>query len=238
MDTFEFNKIAGAVLFVLLIIVGIGTVGDILVSPRELYEPVYKVELPDAEEGAATAAAPAAPEMAPIPVRLAEADVEQGMKEARKCAACHTFDQGGAHKVGPNLWNVVGHETAHADDFNYSESLAGLGANWTFEALDAFLSDPKSYVPGTKMAFAGIKNPQDRADVIAYMRSLSESPVPLPEVEQPAAAEPAAAEQPAAEGQQPPAADAEAAEQPAASGESDDAPAAAPAEGGSQPAHQ
>ena len=183
MDTFEFNKIAGAVLFVLLIIVGTGTVGDILVSPKELYEPVYKVEVPDAEEGAATAAAPAEPEMAPIPVRLASADVEDGMKEARKCAACHTFEQGGANKVGPNLWNVVGNKTAHMDGFAYSDSLAGLGSTWSFEALDEFLADPKAYVPGTKMAFAGIKNPGKRADLIAYLRTLSENPVALPEPE-------------------------------------------------------
>lgn len=182
MDTFEFNKIAGAVLFVLLIIVGIGTIGDILVSPKQLYEPVYKVDVPDAEAGHATAAAPAAPEVAPIPVRLADASVEDGMKEAKKCAACHSFDQGGPNKVGPNLWGVVGGPTAHRDDFTYSESLAGMGATWSFEALDHFLADPKAYVPGTKMAFAGVKNPQKRADVIAYLRSLSESPVPLPEV--------------------------------------------------------
>ncbi|MFC3230118.1 c-type cytochrome [Marinibaculum pumilum] len=193
MDTFEFNKIAGAILFVLLIIVGIGTVGDILVSPKQLYEPVYHVDVPDAEGAAATAAAPAEVEVAPIAVRLASADVEDGMKEARKCAACHTFEQGGANKVGPNLWDVVGHETAHLDNFSYSDSLASLGATWSFEALDEFLADPKAYVPGTKMAFAGVKNPDRRADLIAYMRSLSESPVPLPEPA-PAAAEPAAAE--------------------------------------------
>lgn len=205
MDTFEFNKIAGAVLFVLLIIVGIGTIGDILVSPKQLYEPVYKVDVPDAEAGHATAAAPAEAEVAPIPVRLATADVEDGMKEAKKCAACHSFEQGGPNKVGPNLWNVVGGPTAHRDDFTYSESMAAMGATWSFEALDEFLANPKAYVPGTKMAFAGVKNPQKRADLVAYLRSLSESPVPLPEVpaEAPAtdapAAETPAAETPAAE---------------------------------------
>ena len=209
MDTFEFNKIAGAVLFVLLIIVGIGTVGDILVSPKQLYEPVYHVDVPDAEGAAATAAAPAEPEVEPISVRLASADVEDGMREEKRCPPCHTFEQGGANKVGPNLWNVVGGKTAHLDNFSYSDSLASLGATWSFEALDEFLADPKAYVPGTKMAFAGVKNPDRRADLIAYMRSLSESPVPLPEPE-PAAAEPSSgdgAEQPAADDKAMPATD-------------------------------
>lgn len=176
MDTFEFNKMAGAVLFVLLVIVGIGTIGDILVNPKSILEPAYRVEVPDAEEGAAVAAAPAAPEVVPIPVRLANANIETGMREARKCAACHTFDQGGANRVGPNLWDVVGNKTAHLDNFNYSNTLAELGATWSYEALDEFIANPRAYLPGTSMAFAGIRNPQDRADLIAYMRSLSEDP--------------------------------------------------------------
>jgi len=193
MDTFEFNKMAGAVLFVLLVIVGIGTIGDILVNPKSILEPAYRVEVPDAEEAGAVAAAPAAPEVVPIPVRLAQADIETGIREARKCAACHTFEQGGANRVGPNLWDVVGHQTAHLDNFNYSASLAQLGATWSYEALDEFLANPRAYLPGTSMAFAGIRNHQDRADLIAYMRSLSDDPKPLPEVEQ-VSEEPAASD--------------------------------------------
>lgn len=216
MDTFEFNKMAGAVLFVLLVIVGIGTIGDMLVNPKSILEPAYRVVVPDAEEGAAVAAAPAAPEVVPIPVRLANANLETGVREARKCAACHTFDQGGANRVGPNLWDVVGNKTAHLDNFNYSNTLAQLGATWSYEALDEFIANPRAYLPGTSMAFAGIRNPQDRADLIAYMRSLSDDPKPLPEVVE-VADEPAAdaTEEGAGEGAAPEAAPADDTQQPA-----------------------
>jgi len=98
----------------------------------------------------------------------------------KKCKACHTADQGGPNRVGPNLWNVVGGPKAHAEDFSYSDAITGLGGEWTYADLDAYLTKPKDFAPGTKMTFAGLKKPKDRAAVISYLRTLSDSPKPLP----------------------------------------------------------
>ena len=109
-----------------------------------------------------------------------KASVEEGAKAARKCAVCHSFDKGGPNKVGPHLWGIVGGDVASSAGFSYSAALKGVGGKWDFEHLNKFLHNPKGTAPGTKMAFAGIKNDAERAAVIAYLRSLSDSPVPLP----------------------------------------------------------
>ncbi len=112
---------------------------------------------------------------------LKTADPAAGAKVAAKCKACHGFDKGGPNKVGPNLWDIVGAKQAHLGDaFKYSDALKGLGGEWTYDALDKYLTAPKEYAPGTKMVFPGLKKPEDRAAVIAYLRSLSDSPKPLP----------------------------------------------------------
>jgi cytochrome c len=111
---------------------------------------------------------------------LASADPADGEKVFKKCKACHTAEQGGPNRVGPNLWNVVGGPKAHAEGFSYSDAITGLGGDWTYADLNAFLEKPKDYAPGTKMTFAGLKKPEDRAAVIAYLRTLSDSPKPLP----------------------------------------------------------
>jgi cytochrome c len=128
-----------------------------------------------------TTAVPAAakgPE--PILALLASADVEAGIKTAKKCTACHVFDKGGKNKVGPGLWNIVNADKANVDGFIYSAALAEMDGGWDYQALNAFLYKPKAYVAGTKMNFAGLKKPQDRANIIAYLRSLAEAPVALP----------------------------------------------------------
>jgi len=129
---------------------------------------------------AAAAEKAAAAPVEPIAVRLAAADVERGKAAAKKCASCHTFDKGGKNGVGPNLWNVVMAAKGHAEGFAYSQALLGTGGQWTYEALDAFLANPKAYAPGTKMSFAGISRPDERADLIAYLRTLADEPAPLP----------------------------------------------------------
>ena len=100
----------------------------------------------------------------------------------KKCTACHTFDEGGANKVGPNLWNVVGRPIASAGSYKYSDGLQEKsGDSWSYENLDGYLHKPKDWAPGTKMSFAGLKKVKERADLIVYLRSLSDSPAPLPE---------------------------------------------------------
>ncbi|MBL6929398.1 MAG: cytochrome c family protein [Rhodospirillales bacterium] len=123
----------------------------------------------------------AAPEeIEDIGALLASASPDAGKKTFKKCKACHTIGKGEASKVGPNLWDVVGADRAARDGFKYSAAMAGLGGNWGFEELNAFLTKPKAYAPGTKMAFAGIKKAADRAAVIVFLRGQSDAPVSLP----------------------------------------------------------
>ncbi len=171
MDSFELNKIAGAVLFTLLIYLGVRNLGDILFDVEAPNPDSYIVE---GVETGDTAIASAEPEVeVPISELLLTASVDKGMKVAKKCAACHEFAQGAANKVGPALWGVVGRDIASLSDFGYSGALSGLEGNWTAEQLNGFLENPKKYAEGTSMAFAGLRKPSDRADMIAYLQSLS-----------------------------------------------------------------
>ena len=131
-------------------------------------------------EGAPAAATGEAP-AADLSALLANASAERGQKATRVCQACHSFEQGGPNKIGPDLWDVLGRGIASHEGFSYSGALSEKGGTWDYENLNTFLSDPRGWAPGTKMAFAGIKKPEDRADVILYLRSLSDSPEPLPE---------------------------------------------------------
>ncbi len=177
-SSLEGNKIAGAILTA-----GIIAVGSSVITHEFLYKPHIPKErsylVAQAEQAAPQEAAAPAP-VEPIAVRLAAADVERGRAAARKCASCHTFDKGGRNGVGPNLWGVVGAPKGHVAGFAYSQALIGTGGVWDFEALDAFIANPKAYAPGTKMSFAGIAKPDERADLIAYLRSLADEPVALP----------------------------------------------------------
>jgi cytochrome c len=185
MDSFELNKIAGALLFTALIILGLNSIADSLYAPKQPDKPGFVVEVADSGEGesAEAKAQPEAKAEASLASLLAEASVEAGQKVFKKCAACHTSNNGGKNKVGPNLYNIVDQKIASSAGFSYSSAMkskAETVSGWSFEALNAFLTKPKSYIPKTKMGFAGIKKPGDRANLLAYLRSLSESPVALP----------------------------------------------------------
>jgi cytochrome c len=173
----ETNKIAGAVFASLLFVVGVNVIAGGLFAPHKPAVPGY--DLPAPEEAAAGGAAPAAP-AEPLPVLLAKADLAKGQAQARKCASCHTFESGGANKVGPNLYDIVGRAVAAHAGFNYSAGMKAHGGDWTYEALDAFIHNPRQATPGTIMAFAGIATAQDRADLLAYLRTLSGNPVAFP----------------------------------------------------------
>ena len=186
MDSFEFNKIAGAFLLALLTTTVIGYAGNMLVHPKKLEKNVFVVEVA-AAPSAPAAAAPAAAKLDPVGPLLAAASVDAGRTVAqRQCASCHSFDKGGRNAVGPNLWGVVAATKAHVEGFRYSQAIQaaakqpGDDAKWTYENINAFLANPKGYMNGTLMAFAGLRSAQDRANVIAYLRAQADSPVPLP----------------------------------------------------------
>ena len=178
MDSFEFNKIAGALLGTLLLTMGLGLFSDVLFYHPKPAKPGF--ELPAAAEGGATEAT--APEAAaePLPVLLAKADAKKGEGYAKACATCHTFDKGGAAKVGPNLYGVVNRPVGSMAGFAYSEAIQKKGGTWSFDEIFKFIANPKGYAPGTKMGYAGEKDPQRRADIEAYLRTLADSPAPLP----------------------------------------------------------
>lgn len=202
----EMNKIAGAVLTAGVIAMGSGFVGDLLTHTPHAEEHAFVLAVATDDGGDGAAEAPTGPESV-LPL-LAAADLAAGEKVAKKCTACHTFDEGGANKIGPNLWNTVNRAVASIDGFGYSSALQDIAdTSWSYEELDHFLANPKDYAPGTKMSFAGLKKVNDRAAMIAYMRSLSDAPAELPAAEEaapeateaPAAEEPAASEAPAEE---------------------------------------
>ncbi|MBB2961534.1 c-type cytochrome [Methylobacterium sp. R2-1] len=188
MDSFELNKVAGAVLGALLFAVGSGFVAELIYHPKPAGSAGYPLPEPEPKSAGGAAEAPKAE---PIAVRLATADADKGKGGTKACQACHSFEKGGPNKVGPDLWDVVERQKAHHEGFDYSAGLKEKGGTWTYEDLDHFLENPKGYVKGTKMAFAGISSPTERANVIAYLRTLSESPKPLPAAEKKAETAPA-----------------------------------------------
>jgi cytochrome c len=177
-DPLFLNKVAAAVLGAGLLAMITGFIAHQLYHPhvpeKQAFEIAAGVEAPSAQ----TAAAPAGPQ--PIAPLLAEADAAAGEKYAKKCASCHTFEKGGPNKIGPNLWNVVGAKHAMHEGYAYSAVMKGMPGEWDFESLNKFIYSPGAYAKGTKMTFAGIKNDKERANVIAYLRTLSDSPKPLP----------------------------------------------------------
>ncbi len=183
MDSFEFNKIAGALLFTALIIIGLGSLSDIIYAPKHPDKPGYIVEVADAGENTEAKKAPVAEAEVSLASLLASANAEAGQKIFKKCAACHSADKGGKNKVGPNLYNIVGRKMASTAGFSYSSAMKGKAetvGDWSFEALGEFLTKPKAYVPKTKMGFRGLKKPQDVANLLSYLRTLSDSPMALP----------------------------------------------------------
>jgi cytochrome c len=180
MDAFEFNKLAGAILGTALGVMALSIASEMIYQPIEPHTPGYIVAL--AKTAAATLASPNGP-IVPIAARLQTASADSGETIAKKCLACHTLLKDQPAKVGPNLWGVVGGPAAHMPGFRYSDAVLQAhdkGTAWTYENLDQFLTAPKMFLPGTAMGFAGLPLAADRADVIAYLRTLSDSPPPLP----------------------------------------------------------
>jgi len=179
MNSFELNKILGAILGTCLILLALNIGAGALFAPEKPKKPGYAIAVKGPEGGEKKAAE----QEKPLPVRLASASVDKGKSVAKQCQACHTFEKGGPNRVGPNLWNIVGSDRGEGRGFNFSAAMKGKGGKWTFDELDKFITDPRSYIPGTAMTFAGIKNDQQRADVIAFLDTQADNPLPLPKPE-------------------------------------------------------
>ena len=178
MDSFEINKIAGAVLGTALVVFGLNELAGIVYHAETPEKPGFAVEVAEAATGEAPAEAAPAVSLGTL---LASADATKGQAVFKACAACHDVANGGPNKVGPNLWGIVGRMHGIHEGFAYSEAMAALKDKpWDYAALNEFLLAPKKAVPGTKMAYGGLKKDEDRANLLAYLATLSDAPVPFP----------------------------------------------------------
>jgi cytochrome c len=179
MDSFELNKVLGAILGTCLITLVLNFSAQAIFAPTLPEKPGYNIAVKEAPEGGAKEAAP--PPSEPIEKLLQTASVEKGEAAAKKCAACHTFEKGGPNRVGPNLFGIVNDPRGEGrGGFNFSAAMKAKGGTWTYDELNKFLANPKGYIPGTAMGFAGLPKDSERADVIDYLRTLSDNPAPLP----------------------------------------------------------
>jgi cytochrome c len=178
MNSFELNKILGAILGTCLVLLALSIGAEAIFAPEKPAKPGYAIAVKEGGAGEKPAAKEASQ---PIEVLMASASSDKGQATAKQCQSCHTFEKGGPNRVGPNLWNIVGDERGKdRGGFNFSAAMKAKGGEWTYEELNKFLEDPRAYIPGTAMTFAGLKRDSQRADVIAYLRTLSDSPKPLP----------------------------------------------------------
>jgi len=175
MDGFEINKIIAAILATVLVVFSINKFADVLFRADKPQQSAYKIE--KIETNLASASKQAA---VGINELLAMGNVQHGEKVFKKCSSCHMIAAGGKNMIGPNLWSVLGRKTGSVSDYKYSKALAAYGKEWTFAEMNEFLTKPSAHIKGTKMAFAGLKNEKDRASVILFMNSKSDSPLPTP----------------------------------------------------------
>jgi cytochrome c len=178
MDSFELNKILGAVLGTCLVLLSLNIAAGAIFAPHKPAKPGYDIAVQEAAP-AGKPGTPPAPEE-PIAKLLASADPGRGEASAKKCVACHTFGKGEPNRVGPNLWGIVGRPKASVAGFNYSAAMKKEGGNWTIDELNEYLKNPKAMVPGTNMNFAGIPRPTERADLLTFLNSKADNPAPLP----------------------------------------------------------
>ena len=196
MSDLTFNKIAGAVLVTALSIAGLKELSSAVFEQTAPTKPGYTIEVADAGSAGGAVVADVPPDWGTV---LPTADVKAGEAVFQKCKSCHNADNGGANGTGPNLWGVVGRKPGSHGGFAYSAGMTEFGGKqpiWDYQHIYEFVKEPQKYISGTKMGFIGLKKPEDRINVIAYLHAQGSTlPVPAPN---PKAAAPAAVEAPAA----------------------------------------
>jgi cytochrome c len=181
MNSFEFNKIAGAVLGSALLVFGLSSLAGVIYHSETPEKPGYAIEVAETDTGGGAEAAGGETAKVSIGTLLASADAAKGQAVAKACTACHDFTKGGPNKTGPNLWGIVMRKIGTHEGFAYSEAMAAKSSeDWTYEALNDFILSPKTAIPGTKMTYGGLKKDADRANLLAYLGTLSDTPVPFP----------------------------------------------------------
>ena len=180
MDSFELNKIIGAVLMTALIVIGINKISDIIFHIEKPQQSAYKVE--GVESVTSSQITAEVKEVVELNIKevLAMGTIAHGEKVFKKCSACHIVAKGGKNKIGPALYGIVGKASAVSEGYSYSKAMKAYGKSWNFEELNGYLLKPQSYIKGTTMAFAGLRKDKDRASVILYLNSQSDSPLPKP----------------------------------------------------------
>ena len=188
MNSFELNKLLGALLGTCLVLVAMHIAAGAIFTPEKPAKPGYEIAVKGEQPPAG--GAPAAPAAVPIANLLASASPERGADVAKQCQACHNFQEGQGPKIGPDLYGTVGRKIASVSGFNYSAALKSKNGTWDFDTLNTWLTKPTAFAPGTAMTFAGLSNDKQRADVIAYLNTLSHNPAPLPKPQNAAAEAP------------------------------------------------
>lgn len=180
MDAFEVNKVAGAALSALLVIFGSKTLLDIVYKEHRPEKPGWALPITEAPVTGGGGAAQVAFDPAKVVELLPKGNADAGQDTFKRCLQCHTPDKGGRNLVGPNLWGVIGRKVAEVPGFPYSDALKAKGGDWNWVELAKYLHDPKASVPGNKMAFPGVKDDAELADLLTYVRKLADNPAPLP----------------------------------------------------------
>jgi len=173
------NKIIVSIFLAVILVIGINKITDSIFFVEKPEKSAYQVESLTTVASTTTTTESTEAGDASIMVMFASTSAAEGAKIFKKCAACHSISKGGGNKIGPALWGVIGRKAGAVADYKYSKALSSHGKNWSFDEMNGFLIKPKEWIKGTKMAFAGLKKPEDRAAVILYMNENSDSPLPI-----------------------------------------------------------
>ncbi len=174
------NKIIVSIVLAVILILGINKITDVIFYVEKPEKSAYKVAtITTATSTTSTETSSASSESGNIMALFASTSAAEGAKVFKKCAACHSISEGGANKIGPALWGVLGRQAGSISEYKYSKAMAAHGKKWSFEEMNGFLIKPKDWIKGTKMSFAGLKNAKERAAVILYMNENTNNPLPL-----------------------------------------------------------